>query len=59
MANNLLNHTLKCPKCKQFFYSYDGSEMCDICFNTNEYELIPKDFKDDKVEANGEQSKSE
>ena len=44
MANQLLNHTLKCPKCKQFFYSYDGAEMCDICSYEPEEQAIVSEF---------------
>ncbi len=48
MANNLLNHTLKCPKCKQFFYSYDGAEMCDICSYEPDEKEIVQEFKENK-----------
>ena len=57
MANNLLNHTLKCPKCKQFFYSYDGSEVCDICSYEPDEKIILQEIKDQHAdELNNEQS---
>lgn len=45
MANQLLNRTLKCPKCKQFFFSYDGAEVCDICSFEQDEQDIVQEFK--------------
>lgn len=57
MASNLLNHTLKCPKCKQFFYSYDGSEMCDICSYEPDEQAIVNEIKEQHAdELNNKQS---
>ena len=46
MANQLLNRTLKCAKCKQYFYSYDGAEVCDICSYEQDEQYIIQEAKD-------------
>lgn len=48
MSNQLVNRTLKCPKCKQFFYSYDGAEVCDICSYEPDAQEILQEFKENK-----------
>lgn len=48
MANQLLNRTLKCTKCKQYFFSYDGAEVCDICSYEKDEQDIVQEFKDHK-----------
>ena len=48
MANNIISKTLKCTKCKQYFYSYDGTEICDICSYEQDEQDILQEFKDNK-----------
>lgn len=54
---NLKTLTMRCHKCKQFFFSYDGSEICDICSYEKDMQDIVKEIKEQhKDEINDEQS---
>lgn len=52
---NLLNQTIRCHKCKQFFLSYDGSEVCDICSYEKETTEIVQEIKDQHKDEIDEQ----
>lgn len=56
--SSIINKTVKCRKCKSYFYTYDGIDVCEGCYTDFEYDEqeVIENIKNEHSDELNEQS---